>query len=43
MKQYIAPNFCIDRITDEDILTLSSADVADDSIVDRMNFTDIQF
>lgn len=43
MKQYITPDFCIDRITDEDILTLSSADVANDSIVDKLNFTDIQF
>ena len=43
MKQFFGPDFCIDRITDDDILTLSSADVADDSIVDRMNFTDIQF
>ena len=43
MKQYLAPDFCIVRISGEDVLTLSPAGLAEDSIVDRMDFVDIQF
>lgn len=43
MKQYLAPDFCIVRVSDEDVLTLSPAGLAEDSIVDRMDFVDIQF
>ena len=43
MKQYLAPDFCIVRISDEDVLTLSLGGLAEDSIVDRMDFVDIQF
>ena len=44
MKPYQTPEFCAVRINDEDILTIiSNAGAADDSLVDRIDYTNIRF